>query len=213
MNTREIIDTYNRMKSTINEMDNTLPRLDILRHKMEKLRAETTNSSVKTTCMFVVGLAGLFVGSLVLPFNPEAAIVIGGVLMVVGGIAGYKSAPGIYAHTPMYAEKNNEFEKNRCEYNSLVEKYNADIEKFESAFSFIPDQYLNTDCVKLICGYLMTGRASDLKEAYNLLEEEKHRMRLESQNQQILQNQQYQNILLETLPMDYLSNWDRIKRR
>ncbi|WP_034444865.1 hypothetical protein [Butyrivibrio sp. AE2032] len=60
---------------------------------------------------------------------------------------------------------------------------------------YVPTNYQNSFAVSSFCSYLQNGRASNLKEAINLYEEELHRYRMEQMQSQILQQQKYQTSL------------------
>lgn len=57
---------------------------------------------------------------------------------------------------------------------------------------YLPEDYWYSQAVSSIAGYFRTGRASTIKEALNLYEEEMHRLRMENMQEQTLRQSQKQ---------------------
>lgn len=85
-------------------------------------------------------------------------------------------------------------------YKSNRDKCSAEILECHKQFCvssgyYIPMRYFHPDALNSFEDYFRTGRASDLKEAMNLYEEEQHRMRLENMQSEALRQAQIANNL------------------
>ena len=92
------------------------------------------------------------------------------------------------------------FEEIMLEENQLVEEIkseqtNAIAPYWNEITECIPPKYQYSFAVNAFCSYLQNCRASNLKEAINLYEEEMHRNRMEQMQSEMLHQQKYQTAL------------------
>ena len=110
---------------------------------------------------------------------------------IIGVIAGcfFYIAPGIIYY--FYAQNSNKKQNELLEKdiqllmdqrNAITDDLTNQIQTIQQTGiqTILPEQYLDATALDYIYGYLIGGRADNIKEALNLFEEEKHRLNMEN---------------------------------
>lgn len=82
-------------------------------------------------------------------------------------------------------------------HNKIIEDRNKYIEYYRPLLNTIPSDYLKYRAVTFFEEVVRTGRADTLKEAMNLYEEQVHRWNLEAQGERMIQQQHYDNLMMQ----------------
>lgn len=166
---------------------------------------------VASIAMFAVAIFSvMFFGNneLMLQFVPPLASLI---VMVLLGIE-IPVAIVLYRKT-VYKKKNDKLQAEAQKYYDEVftpvldqqyEKYTEIMEAKEKYINYrspllniIPNDYQNYRAVTFFEEVVRTGRADTLKEAMNLYEEQVHRWNLEAQGERMIQQQHYDNLMMQ----------------
>ena len=125
---------------------------------------------------------------------------------IIGVIAGcfFYIAPGIIYY--FYAQNSNKKQNELLEKdiqllmdqrNAITDDLTNQIQTIQQTGiqTILPEQYLDATALDYIYGYLIGGRADNIKEALNLFEEEKHRLNMENMQYESLKQAQINNKL------------------
>ncbi len=82
-------------------------------------------------------------------------------------------------------------------YNEIIDARDKYIAYYKPLLSIIPSDYLKYRAVTFFEEVVRTGRADTLKEAMNLYEEQVHRWNLEAQGERMIQQQHYDNLMMQ----------------
>ncbi|MBE6801813.1 MAG: hypothetical protein E7530_02890 [Ruminococcaceae bacterium] len=82
-------------------------------------------------------------------------------------------------------------------YNAIIEDKEKYIAYYKPLLCIIPSDYLKYRAVTFFEEVVRTGRADTLKEAMNLYEEQVHRWNLEAQGERMIQQQHYDNLMMQ----------------
>lgn len=165
MNTNEIIKILSQAEPIYDEMYETIIQLSSVQENLTQKETEKDNPMGVTNWIITIFL-GLF--------------------YIIPGVIYYKNYTKSRIRT-----LEGEIAVLRDQFQTLSNSLQQQIElvRQTGVQDILPEQYLNPvdQSVKYILGYLRSGRADNLKEAMNLFEEEKHRINMESMQNEALQ--------------------------
>ncbi len=190
-------------------------------------------SIIFTTILLFVAIGLLFL--LVLPYTNNTTteppstffmLIINGILFLPIALLPFEIILGIKIYRRTVCKKKNDklqaeaqkyydevfipiAKQDEEKYNLILEDKDKYIECYEPLLNTIPADYRNCRAVTFFEEVVRTGRADTLKEAMNLYEEQVHRWNLEAQGERMIQQQHYDNLMMQMK----LSDIESIQRK
>ena len=194
LTSNELINRLAPLIEPLKNFESLVDKEEIIKRNCQQKRNNAV-SSMKVMCVAapVVSFIVFFILNFEVILKHPPFIV---KLMVLAVIA----LPVYYFHSYFKPVNEKKFEEIMLEENQLVEEIkseqtNAIAPYWNEITECIPPKYQYSFAVNAFCSYLQNCRASNLKEAINLYEEEMHRNRMEQMQSEMLHQQKYQTAL------------------
>lgn len=188
MDKKELVRTLDNMLPILRELETKNDELERIQNRLATIENQAQQKDMaKPLVMFFMGA---IIGNIIIPM---LGLVIGG---GIGGAIGW-----IFYRKKGAAQEAERQQKLQFEYGRLeaVRKetaqniYDFIQPHYEWITGIVPEKYAYTYCVERLRDYLITGRADSMKEAFNLYENELHRMRMEQQMDAMMEEIQEQS--------------------